>query len=87
MVCLFLNYACYHSVQILLSRHLTSRSVKIKMGIAVVCLSFCMGLKFCLSHQGKILPVLENRVVLRRLFGGVGGHNCNSHNLYLQILR
>jgi hypothetical protein len=41
-----LGNACYHSVQSLLSSHLLSRNVKVK----IFCELFCMSVKLGLSH-------------------------------------
>jgi sorting nexin-29 len=44
-----LGNACYYSVQNLLSSHLISKNLKIKIYKTVVCQLYCMGVKLCLS--------------------------------------
>jgi hypothetical protein len=42
--------ACYHSVRSLLSSHLLSRNVKVKIYKTIICQLLCMGVKLGLSH-------------------------------------
>jgi hypothetical protein len=61
--------ACYHSVQSLLSSHLLSRNVKVKIYRTIIlhgCVTFSLTLR---KEHG--LRVFENRV-LRRIFGPKG---------------
>jgi hypothetical protein len=65
--------ACYHSVQSLLSSHLLSRNVKVKMYktiILPVVLYGCETWSLTLREEHR-LRVFENRV-LRRIFGPKG---------------
>jgi hypothetical protein len=87
-----LGNACYHSVQGLLSSHLLSRNVKVKIYktiILPVVLYGCETWSLTLKEEHR-LRVFENRV-LRRIFGPkryeVMGewrklHNGKLHNLY-----
>jgi hypothetical protein len=83
--------ACYHSVQSLLSSHLLSRNVKVKIykNIILPLLYGCETWSLTLREDHR-LRVFENRV-LRRIFGpkrdDVTGewrklHNEELHNLY-----
>jgi hypothetical protein len=84
--------ACYHSVQNLLSSHLLSKNVKIRihtMIILLVLLYGCETWSLTLWEEYK-LRVFENRV-LRRIFGPKGDkeregwrklHNEELHDLY-----
>jgi hypothetical protein len=84
--------ACYHSVQNLLSSHLLSENVKIRIyrtKILPVVLYGCETLSLALREE-HTLRVFENRV-LRRIFGikrdaVTGGwrklHSEELHNLY-----
>jgi hypothetical protein len=56
--------SCYSSVQNLLTSHLLSKNIKIKIYKIVISL-FCMGVKLM---EERRLGVFENRV-LRRIFG------------------
>jgi hypothetical protein len=84
--------ACYHAVQNLLSSHLLSRNVKIKIYktiILPVVLYGCETFSLTLREEHRLI-VFENRV-LRRIFGPkrdevTGGwrklHNDELHDLY-----
>jgi hypothetical protein len=73
--------ACYHSVQNLLSSHLLSKNLKIRIYKIVIFLVVLYGCE-TLREEHRLM-VFENRV-LRRIFvlkkdevvGGGGGENC-----------
>jgi hypothetical protein len=80
--------ACYHSVQSLLSSHLLSRNVKVKIYktiILPVVLYGCETWSLMLREEHR-LRVLENRV-LRRIFGPkrdeVTGGSCTMRNFII----
>jgi hypothetical protein len=84
--------ACYHSVQNLLSSHLLSKNIKIRINTTIilsVVLYGCETWSLILREEHR-LRVFEN-IVLRRIFGTkrdevTGGwrklHNEELHNLY-----
>jgi hypothetical protein len=85
------GYACYHSVQSLLSSRLLSRNVKVKIyktTILPVVLYGCQTWSLTLREEHR-LRVFENRV-LRRIFGPtrdvVTGEWRKLHNEELHIL-
>jgi len=68
--CVFVAYACYHSVQNLLSSRFLSKNLKIKIYriiILPVVLYGCETLSLTLREERK-LRLFEN-MVLRRIFG------------------
>jgi hypothetical protein len=87
-----LGYACYHSVQNLLSSHLLSKTVKIRIystTILTVVFYGCETWSLILREEHR-LRMFRNRV-LRRIFGHkreyvIGGwrklHEAELHNLY-----
>ena len=84
-------YACYHSMQNLLSSNLLSKNIKIKIYrtiILPVVLYGCKTWSLTLREERR-LRVFENRV-LRRIFGsrrdGVTGEWRKLHNLELNDL-
>jgi hypothetical protein len=82
--------ACYHSVQKLLSSHLLSKILQVRICKTIIMVVYrCEAWSLTLREEHK-LGVFENRV-LRRIFGpkrdGVTGrwrklHNEELHNLY-----
>jgi hypothetical protein len=82
--------ACYHFVQSLLSSHLLSRSVKVKIYKTIILAILLYGCETWSFKEEHRLRVFENRV-LRRIFGPkkdeVTGewmklHSEKLHNLY-----
>jgi hypothetical protein len=60
--------ACYHLVQNLLSPHLLSKNIKIRINKTLILPVFCMGVKLLAFKEEYRLMVFENRM-LRRIFG------------------
>jgi hypothetical protein len=60
--------ACYHSVQKLLSSHLLSKNIKIRIYKTIILPVVLYGCETLTIREGHRLRVFENRM-LRRIFG------------------